>query len=220
MKQVSILIADSHPVLRLGVRTVFQNLPKFHIIGEARNNSEVVLLAQALRPDIVIMDLNHSDGGAAQACRDICASCLGTKVLFLSPCNDDRSILSAISAGAEAFVSKGVDAWELVESVTSVAIRMGLLSDEEGAGLNANAAASVHSPLAPALLYSLLAPQERRILPLVAQGMTNKEIGRALGLSHQTVRNYLSNVARKVKISRRSQLAALFAGCCEHPQAS
>lgn len=215
MNPVTILIADSYPILRVGVRTIFNDFPQFKVVGEASSNSEALELARSLCPNLVIMDLHSSDGSGIEACRSILEACPKTKVLFLSSYVDDHSILAAISAGAEAFVPKGTEARLLVEAACGAAVSLGLLPPSDGMPPSGTAT-TIDAPLAPSLLYSLLAPQERKILPLVVQGMTNKEVGRTLGLSHQTVRNYLSNIARKVKVSRRSELAALFAGCgCE-----
>jgi len=203
--QIRLLLVDDHEVVRVGLRTLFGRTETIQVVGEAGTADAAVKAAICLKPDVVLMDLRLPDESGVEACRDIRAACADTHVLFLTSYSDDDAVLSAAFGGASGYLLKEIGGTHAVEAV-----------------------ASGHSILDPTVSRRLidrmksmvqardkdqddiLSPQERRVLALVAEGKTNKEIATALDLSNKTVKNYLSNIFQKLQVSRRAQAAAIF----------
>ena len=201
------LLVDDHEVVRLGLCTLFQRTRTIEVVGEAGNASEAVNEALRLKPDVVLMDVRLPDSSGIDACRTIRATCPHTRILFLTSYPDDDTVLATILAGGQGYLVKEVGGKALIEAIENVhrgnsildpAVtkhvldRMQALSDD-GEGKSDE-----------------LSRQQRRVLTLVSQGKTNKEIAAELGLSDKTVKNYLSNIYQKLQVSRRSQAVAMF----------
>jgi DNA-binding NarL/FixJ family response regulator len=154
------------------------------------------------------MDVRLPDGSGVEACRDILADHPTTRVIFLTSFADDEFALAAVLAGAQGYVLKNIDSCLLVQSIHAVFNGQSLLSP----ALTKRALIRVKAEPAQAgpVRKQSLAPQEERVLALVAEGLTNKEIGAALQLSDKTVKNYLSNMFQKLHITRRAQAATFF----------
>ena len=202
-KPIRLLLVDDHEVVRVGLRTVLHNHQGITVVGEAGTKAAAVRAAKRLRPDIVLMDVRLPDGSGVEACRVILASHPTTRIIFLTSFSDDESALAAVLAVAQGYVLKNIDASLLVRSIRTVfngqSILDPALTQRALNWMNAN----------PVRLQSL-APQEERVLALVAKGLTNKEIAVAMDLSDKTVKNYLANMFQKLHISRRAQVAAIF----------
>jgi DNA-binding NarL/FixJ family response regulator len=201
-------MVDDHEVLRLGLRTLFSEAGGFQVVAEAGTMAEAVGAAIRVKPDVVLMDVRLPDGSGVEACREIRTARPETRVLFLTSYADDDAVLATILAGADGFLLKEVSGDQLIQAVKTVA--------------------GGHSILAPAVTQRVLAkvksavsadqdgkseglsPQEQRVLALVADGKTNKEIAAALNLSEKTVGNYLGNIFQKLQITRRSQAAVYY----------
>jgi len=196
-------------VVRVGLRTVLHNHHHgITVVGEAGSRAEAVRVAKRLNPDVVLMDVRLPDGSGVEACRDILANHPTTRVIFLTSFADDEFALAAVLAGAQGYVLKTIDSDLLIRSIQAVSNGQSLLSP----ALTQRALDRVKAGSAQAgpVRTQSLAPQEERVLALVAEGLTNKEIATALQLSDKTVKNYLANMFRKLHISRRSQAATLF----------
>jgi two-component system, NarL family, response regulator DevR len=207
-KPIRLLLVDDHQVVLVGLRTVLHDRQGITVVGEAGSSADAVRAAKRLKPDIILMDVRLPDGSGIEACRDILARQPTTRVLFLTSFADDEFALAAVLAGAQGYVLKNIDADLLVQSIQAVANGQSLLSP----ALTQRALARVKARPAqtgPVRTQSL-APQEERVLALVAEGLTNKEIGAALQLSDKTVKNYLSNMFQKLHITRRAQAATFF----------
>jgi DNA-binding NarL/FixJ family response regulator len=154
------------------------------------------------------MDVRLPDGSGIEACRDILANHPTTRVIFLTSFADDEFALAAVLAGAQGYVLKNIDSDLLIRSIQAVSNGQSLLSP----ALTQRALDRLKAGSAQAgrVRTQSLAPQEERVLALVAEGLTNKEIASALQLSDKTVKNYLSNVFHKLQISRRAQAATFF----------
>lgn len=200
-----LLLVDPLDVVRAGLRQ-FLATRHIDIVGEYGTLANGLAAALSLGPDVVLMELNMPDGCGLQACRDIRAALPATRVIFLTACDTDEAKLSAILAGADGVLPKNVDAATLTSAVLTVAAGQPIV-DHDIVRILLN---RIQSRPAPASAGKPLSPQERRILGLVSEGKTNKEIGELLGLSHKTVKNYLSNVYQKLQITRRSQAAVMF----------
>jgi two-component system response regulator DevR len=202
------MLVDDHEVLRLGLRTLFSEAGGFEVIAEAGTVAAAVEQGRQLKPDLVLMDVRLPDGSGVEACRDIRTTSPATRVLFLTSFDDDEAVLVTILAGADGFLLKEVSGEELIRAVRTVASGRSILDPNitrrvmtKVKSLSVSGGEGKHEPLAP---------QERRVLALVAEGKTNKEIAVALDLSEKTVGNYLSNIFQKLHVTRRSQAAVYF----------
>jgi DNA-binding NarL/FixJ family response regulator len=207
-KPIRLLLVDDHQVVRVGLRTVLHNNQGITVVGEAGSKADAVRAAKRLKPDIVLMDVRLSDGSGVEACRDILASHPTTRVIFLTSFADDEFALAAVLAGAQGYVLKDIDTSLLIRSIRAVSNGQSLLNP----ALTQRALNWVKAGSAQAgpVREQSLAPQEERVLALVADGLTNKEIATAMQLSDKTVKNYLSNMFQKLQISRRAQAATFF----------
>jgi DNA-binding NarL/FixJ family response regulator len=207
-KPIRLLLVDDHQVVLVGLRTVLHNRQGITVVGEAGSRADAVRAAKRLKPDIILMDVRLPDGSGVEACRDILARHPTMRVIFLTSFADDEFALAAVLAGAQGYVLKNIDSDLLVQSIRAVFNGQSLLSP----ALTQRALIRVKAGLAEAgpVRKQSLAPQEERVLALVAEGLTNKEIGAALQLSDKTVKNYLSNMFQKLHITRRAQAATFF----------
>jgi two-component system, NarL family, response regulator DevR len=207
-KPIRLLLVDDHQVVLVGLRTVLHNRQGITVVGEAGSRADAVRAAKRLKPDIVLMDVRLPDGSGVEACRDILARHPTMRVIFLTSFADDEFALAAVLAGAQGYVLKNIDADLLVQSIHAVFKGQSLVSP----ALTQRALIRVKAEPAQAgpVRKQSLAPQEERVLALVAEGLTNKEIGAALQLSDKTVKNYLSNMFQKLHIARRAQAATFF----------
>ncbi|WCJ59160.1 response regulator transcription factor [Fontisphaera persica] len=200
---------DDHELVRVGLRAVLGRYPHVAVVGEAANVQQGVQEALTLKPDVILMDVRMSDGTGFDACRQLRQHNLDSRVLFLTSYSDDEVLMQAVMVEADGFLLKDVHPDELVAAIEKVHAGQSILDPAVTRRVFEQLKRGV-SQSAPTPLDQLSA-QEKRVLALVAEGKTNKEIGLALGLSDKTVKNYLANAMEKLQINRRSQAAALFA---------
>jgi DNA-binding NarL/FixJ family response regulator len=206
-KPIRVLLVDDHQVLRLGLRTLFSEAGGFQVVGEAGTQAAAVTEAARLKPDVVLMDVRLPDGSGIEACREIRTACPETRVLFLTSYADDDAVLATILAGADGFLLKEISGEELRRAVKTVAGGQSILDP----AVTQRVLARVRSaPPVPDEQRDQLSPQEERVLALVAEGKTNKEIAVALDLSEKTVGNYLGNIFQKLRVTRRAQAAVYY----------
>jgi two-component system response regulator DevR len=196
---------DDHEVVRQGVRALLESAGDITVIGEASNAAEAIARIPALRPDVAILDVRVPDGNGIEVCREV-RSRIGTHCLMLTSYSDDEALFEAIMAGASGYVLKQVRGTELLTAVKRVAAGESLL-DPAITGRVLNRLRS-HSDEDPRL--ARLTPQERRILHLIADGMTNRQIAGEMHLAEKTIKNYVSNLLTKLGMERRTE-AAVFA---------
>ncbi|MET0516928.1 MAG: response regulator transcription factor [Nitrospiraceae bacterium] len=208
VKPIRILLVDDHEVLRIGLRTLFAETGGFDVVGEAGTMAGAIAEALRVKPDVVLMDVRLPDGSGIEACRTIRTSRPDTAVLFLTSFADDNAVLATILAGAVGFLLKEVSGEQLVSAVKTVAGGQSILDR----GVAQRVLAHMHSMAGETDedKSDPLSPQERRVLALVAQGLTNKEIAASLNLSDKTVGNYLSNIFQKLHVTRRTQAAMYY----------
>ena len=202
-KPIRLLLVDDHEVVRVGLRTVLHNNQGIIVVGEAETKSAAVRAVTRFRPDIVLMDVRLADGSGVDACRAVLASSPLTRIIFLTSFADDESVLAAVLAGAQGYVLKNIDSSLLIRSIRTVFNGQSILDP-------ALTQRALNWMKANPVQTQSLAPQEERVLALVAEGLTNKEIAVAMHLSDKTVKNYLSNMFQKLQISRRAQAATFF----------
>lgn len=205
---IRLLIVDDHEMVRIGLRTLFGKTKTIQAVGETGSAADAFAEAVRLKPDVVLMDLRLPDGSGVDACREIRASCAATKVLFLTSYSEDDAVLSSVIAGASGYLLKEIDGAALVRAIESVAAGQSILDTAVTNRVldRMRDISCVDDPDKEKLLSS----QEKRVLALVAEGKTNKEIAASLDLSGKTVKNYLSSIFQKLQVSRRAQAAAIF----------
>jgi two-component system response regulator DevR len=206
--QVRILIVDDHEVVRVGLRSLLERTEGFLVAGEAGGVAEAVRAAKQSQPDVVVMDIRLPDGNGVEACREIREANPGVRVIMLTAFADDEALFGSIMAGASGFVLKQTRGQNLAEAIQRVAAGESLLDPSVTAKVleRMRRLASGESDELAAL-----SPQERKILPLIAEGKTNKEIAEEVFLSDKTVKNYVSSILSKLNMRRRSEAAAFVA---------
>lgn len=205
---LSLLIVDDHEIVRIGLRTVLNLVSGMHVVGQCATGAEAIREAVRLKPDIVLLDIRLSDRSGVEICRDILAECPDTRVLFLTSYADDETILSAVVSGAQGYVLKDASTSILIEALRTIGTGQSLL-DPKVTTQALSILRARYSGDSKSKSYSL-SPQEERVLKLVADGKTNKEIAAVMGLSDKTVKNYLANVYDKLHVTRRSQATAVY----------
>lgn len=207
-RPIRLLLVDDHEVVRLGLRTLFNRSATVEVVGEAGTMASALSEALQLKPDVVLMDIRLPDGDGIEACREIRAERPETRVLFLTSYSDDTALLSTMFAGAAGFLLKEIGGSALVQAVEAVARGQSIFDPAAVRRLITQLQPQKGEEPPPP--EDQLSPRDERILALVAEGMTNKEIARELGLSDKTIKNLLSVIFQKLRISRRSQAAAFF----------
>lgn len=207
-RTIRVLLVDDHEVVRVGLRTVLNQEHNLIVAGEAVTAAEAIRQAQKLKPDVILMDIRLPDGSGIDACREILAARPDTRVIFLTSYSDDDSVLAAVLAGAHGYLLKEIDSAAMIQALDTVGAGRSILDP----AVTARALRWVRSLREGDQIprTDQLSTQEGRVLALVAEGKTNKEIGAALELSDKTVKNYLANVFQKLRITRRAQAAAFF----------
>jgi DNA-binding NarL/FixJ family response regulator len=208
-RPITLLVVDDHEVVRQGLVALLGRRPGFQVVGEAGTVAEAVESARRFQPDLVIMDVRLPDGSGIEACREIRADLPDTRVVMLTSYPDEDAVLSAIVAGASGYLLKQVRARDLVAALETVARGESLL-DPAVTGRVLDRVRRIATSSEPDEL-ALLTPQEQKILLLVAEGKTNKEIAAEVFLSDKTVKNYVSSILAKLNLERRAQAAAYMA---------
>jgi two-component system response regulator DevR len=206
---IRLLLVDDHKVVRVGLRTLLGGTDRIQVVGEAETMASAITEAARLQPDVVLMDVRLPDGSGIEACREIRAARPETRVLFLTSFADDDAVMATIFAGADGYLLKEIDEETLVRAIETVAEGRSILDSAMAQRMLARM--KEHSAPPAESKTESLSPQEQKVLALLAEGQTNKEIAAMLGLSDKTVRNYLSNIFQKLQVSRRSQAAAIYA---------
>ena len=208
-KTLRLLIVDDHEVVRQGLVALLDRREGFQVVAEAGTVAEAVDLARRFEPDIVVMDVRLPDGTGIEACREIRAELPGTRVVMLTSYPDEEAVLSAIVAGAAGYLLKQIRARDLVAALEAVGRGESLLDPAVTEKVLERVRRIASGGAADEL--SMLTSQEQKILLLVAEGKTNKEIAADVFLSDKTVKNYVSSILSKLNLERRAQAAAFVA---------
>lgn len=198
---IRVVLADDHPVVLEGLRALFATTGRVEVIGEARDGEAAVRLANTLRPDVVVVDLNMPGVNGIEATRQICAAHQDIGVLVLTMFDDDESVFAAMRAGARGYVLKGGEQGDIVRAIETVAAGSAVF----GPAIASRIASFLAGGAAAQPPLPQLTAREREVLDLIAQGRTNAEIARALVVSPKTVRNHISNVFAKLQVARRGE---------------
>jgi DNA-binding NarL/FixJ family response regulator len=206
MKRTRLLIVDDHEVVRLGLRSLLEHHPDFEVVDDVGTAEEAVDRALAHHPDVVLMDIRLPGQSGIEACERITRQLPATKVLMLTSYAQDEMLFSAIRAGASGYVLKQVGSAELVKAIQATSRGEASLDPALTQRVFTEVRKAIRDQDASA--FSDLTEQEMRVLGLVAEGKTNREIAKALFLGEGTVRNYVSNVLAKLHLSNRAEAAA------------
>ncbi len=201
-----IILVDDHEVVRLGLKSLLARQPQFEIVGEAANATEAVEKTLELKPDIVVMDIRLPGKSGIEACREITEKQPQTKVIMLTSYAEDELLFDAIAAGASGYVLKQIGSGELVRALETVGRGESLIDPKLTQKVFAKVREATRRAEGDA--FANLSDQEMRILALIAEGKTNREIATQVFLSEKTVRNYVSSVLSKLHLSTRAQAAA------------
>jgi DNA-binding NarL/FixJ family response regulator len=202
MDRIRILIADDHPMFRLGLHMILKPAVDMELVGEAPSGVETIQMAAELRPDVILMDINMPDLNGIEASRQILAAYPSVAILVITMIDDD-TVFSAMRAGARGYLLKGAEGEETLRAIRAVAngeIIFGPATAERM--LHFFAGEDLLKSVAP---FPELTPREREILELIAQGLTNNAIAERFVISPKTVRNQVSNIFGKLQVRDRAQ---------------
>ncbi len=200
---VSVLIADDHALVRTGLKTLINLHENLHVAGEAADGEEAVRLAKNLKPDVVIMDIRMPGMNGIEACREILDVLPNTRVIMLTSYADDEAIHASIKAGASGYILKLTGNRQLIEAIERVARGESLLDSHI-----TRKVLSRMKDLSDSREDLKLSKTEERILELIAEGKTNKEIATIVYLAEKTVRNYVTKIFSKLNVTNRTAAAA------------
>jgi len=203
-RQIRVFLLDDHEIVRRGVRELLEGEADIVVIGEAGTASSALARIPALKPDVAVLDVRLPDGDGVSVCRDIRSRMPEVACLMLTSFGDDEALFDAIMAGAAGYVLKQIRGTDLVGAVRTVASGRSLLDPEAASRVMARMRDQSRrsDPLAG------LTGQERKILELIGEGLTNRQIGERLFLAEKTVKNYVSALFAKLGMERRTQAAA------------
>lgn len=209
-----LILVDDSEVVRMGLKTLLGGEPSLELVGEAGSVATAVELAVRVKPELVLLDIRLPDGTGFDACRRILEKLPETRVLILTSVAEETMVDDAIRAGANGYLLKEVNGRALIQAIHDVAAGKSILDP----AITARVLSIIRST-APGTRNALesLSPQERRVLALIAEGKTNKEVAAEMNLAEKTVKNYLSTVFEKLHVSRRSQAAALYVQQSQDP---
>jgi two-component system, NarL family, response regulator DevR len=205
-KHLRIIIVDDHEVVRLGLRALLEKQPGFTVVDEASNAKEAVQKALQHRPEVVVLDIRLPGGSGIDACREIVTAAPEVKVIMLTSFAEDDMLFEAIAAGASGYVLKQIGGDDLVRAIEAVGRGDSLLDPTLTQRVFARVREAQRKDEQSA--FSQLTEQEMRVLGLVAEGKTNREIAQQLFLGEGTVRNYVSSILSKLALTNRAEAAA------------
>ncbi len=204
-ERIRVFLLDDHEVVRRGLRDLLESEGDIEIVGESGSAREATARIPALRPDVAVLDARLPDGSGIDVCRGVRSTDPSIKALILTSYDDDEALFAAIMAGAAGYVLKQIGANDLVDSVRRVASGQSLIDPQ----LMARVLERVRSGPPEHEELAGLTEQERKILALIAEGMTNRQIGERMHLAEKTVKNYVSSILSKLGLERRTQAAVL-----------
>ena len=202
---IDVFLLDDHEVVRRGVADILQRDPHVRVVGEAKNASEALARVPALKPDVAILDVRLPDGDGVSVCRELRSRLPRLKVIMLTSYSDDEALFEAIMAGASGYLLKQILGQDLVTGVRTV-VSGGSLLDPTAATAVMERLRRAAEPAGP---LARLSDQERAVLALIGEGLTNRQIGERMFLAEKTVKNYVSHLLAKLGLERRTQAAVL-----------
>ena len=204
---IRVFLLDDHEVVRRGLHDLLESEGDIEVVGESGSVKEAIARIPALRPDVAVLDGRLPDGSGIDVCREVRSIDPNIKALILTSYDDDEALFAAILAGAAGYVLKQIGSSDLIEGVRRVAAGQSLIDP----ALTARVLERVRKGPEVNEELAALTDQERKILALIAEGLTNRQIGERLFLAEKTVKNYVSSILAKLGLERRTQAAVLAA---------
>ncbi len=210
MQTIRILMVDDHRVMRQGLRSLLELEPDLKVVAEAGTGTEALALIEQIKPDIVLLDLRLGDISGAEVCRRAIALHPDLAILILTAISSGQEVLECVDAGAKGYVLKDVDAVELTRTIRAIRRGESVLDPQVTQAVLQRARRPSQEPT-PRLI---LTDQEKEIVRLIGQGLTNKEISERLFLSPNTVKFHISDIMQKLMVKRRAEV--VFKATSEH----
>ncbi|EEG78211.1 response regulator transcription factor [Dethiobacter alkaliphilus] len=201
---IRVLIVDDHAVVRFGLKSLIELYDNFEVVGECARGEDVLPLTKATRPDVVVMDIRMPGMNGIEACQEVVANVPETKVVMLTSYGDDEAVYASIMAGAMGYILKKTDSAKLVEAIERVAAGESLLDPQ----VTFKVLSQMKNIAAGKQSGKTLTEMEKKVLLLIAEGKTNKQIAEEIFLAEKTVRNYVSKIFLKLNLSNRAAAAA------------
>jgi two-component system, NarL family, response regulator DevR len=202
---IRVFLLDDHEIVRRGVAELLDGEPDLAVVGEASTAAEALARVPAVRPDVAVLDVRLPDGDGVTVCRELRSRLPDLRCLMLTSFSDDEALFDAVMAGASGYVLKQIRGTDLVGAIRTVARGQSLLDP----GVTERVLARMRSAADVAGPTASLSEQERTVLELIGQGLTNREIGERMFLAEKTVKNYVSHLLAKLGLHRRTQAAIL-----------
>lgn len=203
---IKVFLVDDHHIVRRGVADLIDAETDMEVIGEAGNVSHALARIPALRPDVVVLDVRLPDGNGIELCRELLDERPELRCLILTSFTDEQAMLDAILAGASGYVVKDIGTLELVDAIRAVGAGKSLLDNRAAAALMTKLREEAEAKSGP---LANLTEQERTLLELLGEGLTNRQIASRMFLAEKTVKNYVSRLLTKLGVERRTQAAVI-----------
>ena len=207
--KLRVMLVDDHEIVRQGLRALLDAEDDIEVVAEADSGSSAVSAASANQPDVIVMDVRMPDGSGVEACRAIRDERPDSQVIMLTSFSDDEALFNSIMAGAAGFVLKQIRGRDLVEAIRTVGEGKSLLDPDVTKRVLERLRKAKFDDKDTKL--ARLSPQEERILDMIGEGLTNREIAERIHLSDKTVKNYVSTILQKLEVSRRAEAASYVA---------
>ncbi|MEA2510012.1 MAG: hypothetical protein QOG21_2094 [Actinomycetota bacterium] len=208
-ERLKVMLVDDHEIVRQGLRALLEAEGDIEIVAEAASGGSAISLASVHHPDVVVMDVRMPEGSGVEACRAIRDERPDAQIIMLTSFSDDEALFSSIMAGAAGFVLKQIRGSDLVDAIRTVASGKSLLDPDVTKRVLERLRKAKFDDKDPKL--SRLSAQEERILDMIGEGMTNREIAGRIHLSDKTVKNYVSTILQKLEVARRAEAASYVA---------
>ncbi|ANS31329.1 Transcriptional regulatory protein DevR (DosR) [Rhodococcus opacus] len=205
---ITVFLVDDHEVVRRGIAELLSTDPELTVIGEAGTCAQALARIPALRPDVAVLDVRLPDGNGIELCRDLRSLLPELRCLMLTSFGDEQAMLDAILAGARGYALKDIRGTELIDAVRDIGLGKSLLDTRAATALMNQLRAA---PSAEENAVAGLTPQERTLLELLGEGLTNRQIAERMFLAEKTIKNYVSRLLTKLGVERRTQAAVLAA---------
>jgi two-component system response regulator DevR len=206
---LSVMLVDDHEIVRQGLRALLEAEDDIEVVAEAENGPSAVLLASEHQPDVVVMDVRMPGGSGVEACRAIRDERPDAQVIMLTSFSDDEALFNSIMAGAAGYVLKQIRGHDLLDAIRTVGSGRSLLDPDVTQRVLERLRKAKFDEKDPKL--GRLSPQEERILGMIGEGLTNREIAARIHLSDKTVKNYVSAILQKLEVARRAEAASYIA---------